>query len=129
MVLADWDVDRLLEGVPSGVLESYCYSRPGDGNMWLSLFEAPYGLTDADLGDHDFLRNGAETPETEWNEWKEPLLTYTNAYDLYRAPWFRRFRKQYASAVREHVRLRPHHQREIDDFVAGFGAGSSWPRT
>jgi glycosyltransferase involved in cell wall biosynthesis len=120
MVLADWDVDRLLKGIPSGVLESYCYSRPGDGNMWLSLFEAPYGLTDADLNDPEFLRDGAERPETEWNEWKEPLLTYSNAYELYRAPWFHRFRKQYASAVREHVRLRPHLQREIDDFVSGF---------
>jgi hypothetical protein len=45
MVLPDWDAGRLLERSQGTPIESYCYSRPEDGNMWLQLFDPLYDLT------------------------------------------------------------------------------------
>jgi len=116
MVLPDWDVTRLIERSQGRPLRSYCYSRPEDGNLWTNLFEPLYGLSVSDFNDVEALYEGAEIPTAEFNESKEPLLTYVNAYQLYRAPWFGGFRSQYGSVVRRHVRLLPERQAEIDAF-------------
>lgn len=118
IVLPDWDVERLIARSGGTLPESYCYSTPTDGNMWLSLFEPLYDLADDDLNDVEFLYGGSEIPAARFNERKEPLLTYSNAYSLYKAPWFARFRTQYNTVVRDKVRLRRHHQNEIDAFSA-----------
>ena len=116
IVLPDWDAARLLERSRTESLESYCYSTPQDGNMWLGLFEPLYGLSSEEMNDPDFLYANAIVPLTKQNEHKEPLLTYVNAFDLYQAPWFSRFRRQYNDALREHVRLLPEFQQQVDAF-------------
>jgi|GEM_PF-1871917 len=116
MVLPDWDVGRLLKRTHLTTLESYCYSSPSDGNMWLGLFEPLYDLTAEEMNDEVFLYENATIPEAKHNERKEPLLTHVHAFDLYRAPWFSAFRQQYHQVFREHIRLKPHFQEEIDTF-------------
>ncbi|WP_158251852.1 glycosyltransferase [Cryobacterium sp. M15] len=115
MVIPDWDAGRLIER--DGHPESYCYSRPEDGNMWLELFEPLYDLTPDEMNDADFIYANSVLPELRHNEAREPLLTYTNAFELYRAPWFRQFRSQYSRVLQEHVRLIPPLQSERDNFV------------
>ena len=115
MVIPDWDAGRLIER--EGHPESYCYSRPDDGNMWLKLFEPLYDLTAEEMNDAEFIYANAVLPELRHNEAREPLLTYTNAFELYRAPWFKKFRSQYGRVLHEHVRLIPALQAERDSFI------------
>ena len=116
LVLPDWDAGRLLARLAPTLPVSYCYSRPDQGNLWNHLFEPPYDLTAADLDDRDFLTDGAITPVAQHNESREPLLTYIHAFRLYHSPDFRSIRRQYAPVLREHVRLLPEFQEEIDAF-------------
>jgi glycosyltransferase involved in cell wall biosynthesis len=123
LIVPDWDVTRLMEREAGKPLESYCYSAPGDGNMWLGLFEPLYDLTEAEMNDVEFLYADSELPEARHNEDREPLLTYVHAYDLYRLPWFPLFRRQYHAALDEHVRLRPEFRREVDRIRAETQGG------
>lgn len=117
MVVPDWDAGRLLERIgPDGPV-SYCYSRPEQGNLWNHLFEPPYDLTSSELDDRQFLWDGSQEPANFFNESREPLLTYVHAYRLYASPDFMRIRRQYESATREHVRLLPPLQAELDGFL------------
>lgn len=115
MILPDWDVTRLIERSNGEPFVSYCYSKPNDGNMWLSLFEPLYDLSADDMNNVEFLYGNANRPDAHFNERREPLLTYTNAFELYRAPWFSRFRTQYSSVIRDRVRLIPEYQLQVDD--------------
>jgi glycosyltransferase involved in cell wall biosynthesis len=116
MVIPDWDVTRIAERLNGELPLSYCYSKPEDGNMWLGLFEPLYDLTAEEMNDPELLYDGAEFPEARFNEHREPLLTYKNAYDLYRAPWFLQFRRQYNRVVRDRIHLRQELQSEVDSF-------------
>lgn len=115
MVVPDWRASELLKHWPRPV--SYCYSSPADGNLWNHLFEPPYGLSLADLDDDEFLSVGSEPAEPWFNESREPLLTYVNAFELYRSPQFGRIRRQYSDVLSAHIRLRPELQAEIDAFL------------
>lgn len=123
LVLPDWDAGRMLARLGDEHPVSYCYSRPEQGNLWNHLFEPPYGLDPADLDDVDFLTDGAEQPLLRHNESREPLLTYVHAYRLYKEPQFPRIRRQYAAVLRDHVRLLPHLQKEIDEFLGRYRDG------
>ncbi|MDZ5739558.1 glycosyltransferase [Pseudomonas asiatica] len=123
MVLPDWDVTRLLEKQSNGKLVSFCYGTPRDGNIWLKLFEPLYGLSADAMNDEQFLYERSSLPQTIWNQHREPLLTYTHAYDLYSSASFQSFRRQYHKAFKDHVRLLPSFQKEIDDFGAEHFAG------
>ena len=120
MVLPDWDASRLIQRSQGAPISSYCYSRPEDGNLWLQLFEPLYGLDEGEFQDEDRLYAGAELPSLRFNEDREPLLTYVHAFELYRAPWFGSFRRQYSGIIRDHVRLRPHFQSELDGLLGGI---------
>ncbi|WP_213814316.1 glycosyltransferase [Glaciihabitans sp. dw_435] len=121
MVLPDWDAGRLIERSTEPIV-SYCYSQPNQGNMWLQLFQPLYGLSADDLNDTEFLYADSLDPNDPRAARREPLLTYVNAFHLYRAPWFGRFRKQYNGAMKEFVHLRPELQAEIDGMLdTGFG--------
>jgi hypothetical protein len=121
LVLPDWDARRLMERSTEPII-NYCYSPPDAGNMWLSLFEPLYGLSAEEMNDSGFLYDGAVIPGNHHNTGREPLLTFVNAFELYQAPWFRRFRNQYNSAFRDYVRLRPELRTELDATLAtSFG--------
>jgi len=117
LVLPDWDSGRLLERISPKDPVSFCYSRPEHGNLWNHLFEPPYGLSSDDLEDPDFLWEGSRQAAPHFNESREPLLTYVNAYRLYQSPDFTRIRRQYEAVIREHVRLLPPLQAELDGFL------------
>jgi glycosyltransferase involved in cell wall biosynthesis len=117
LVLPDWDAGRLLDRISPRRPVSYCYSRPEQGNLWNHLFEPPYDLSPADLDDREFLWEGSQRPAAEYNESREPLLTYVHAYRLYQSPDFLRIRQQYESVIREHVRLLAPLQAELDGFL------------
>lgn len=116
-VLPDWDVDRFL-GRLEAPIRSFCYGRPGDGNLWSKLFQPLFGATDMEMNDPRFLWRHAELPVDRHNEAREPTMTYVRAYRLYRSPDFAAFRQQYHRVFAQHVRLRPEHQAEIDAFTA-----------
>jgi glycosyltransferase involved in cell wall biosynthesis len=117
LVLPDWDAGRLLERISPSRPVSYCYSRPDQGNLWNHLFEPPYDLSPEDLDDPEFLSAGSTKPVAEYNESREPFLTFIHAYRLYRSPDFMRIRKQYESVIRDYVRLLPPLQTELDGFL------------
>ncbi len=116
-VLPDWDVDRLNERI-GGKATSFCYGQPGDGNLWLKLFQPLFGATEAEMQDPAWLWRHAEAPFFRHNENREPLMTYVHAYKLYQSAEFTAFRRQYYRAFREHVHLRPELSAEIEAFAA-----------
>jgi hypothetical protein len=123
MVLPDWDQQRMTERLGSSRRSSFCYGRPEDGNIWTLLFEPLYGLDVADLDSDEFLYARSTTPTTWHNEDREPLLTFANAYDLYRSRGFVRFRRQYHDALQRHISPLAGLQEAADQFVAEHMAG------
>lgn len=115
-VLPDWDVDRLVRRLGDAPMMSFCYGQPGDGNIWLKLFEPLYGSTDAEMNDEAFLYRHASEPEDRHNARREPLMTYIHAYRLYQSRDFAAWRRQYHRLFVQHVRLRPVLAAEIDEF-------------
>ncbi len=120
LVLPDWDVQRMMRirGVHS--FTSFCYGRPGDGNLWTKLFEAPYGLPKELLEDESFLWADSRQPEALFNERREPTLTYVHAFRLYRSPDFAAIRRQYHRAFREHVHPLPHLLGQVEAETRSF---------
>src|SRR6185312_2144608 len=86
-VLPDWDVERLNRRLGDKAL-SFCYGQPGDGNLYLKLFEPLFGATQEEMQDERWLWRHATAPAFNHNEDREPLLTYKHAFDLYRDPDF-----------------------------------------
>jgi glycosyltransferase involved in cell wall biosynthesis len=119
-VFPDWRVTGLLKRLAGRSPMSFCYGKPEDGNLWLSLFEPLFGASREEMNRNDFLEINSLNPKDECNAVREPLLTYKHADVLYRAPWFQSFRRQYHRHFQEHVRLLPHLQREVDQFCAPF---------
>ena len=117
-VYPDWDVDRFLARTGDRRIMSFCYGRPGDGNIWLSLFEPLFGATALEMNDPNFLYSNACEPQNRHNEDREPNMTYVHAYRLYRTPQFSAWRRQYNAIFRQHVRLRAELRHEIEAFEA-----------
>ncbi|WP_027783720.1 MULTISPECIES: glycosyltransferase [Burkholderia] len=118
MVLPDWNVDRMIDRLGTDKFTSFCYGRPGDGNVWSKLFQPLYGLTEEEMDDADFLYKKGRPPLATFNEHREPQLTYIHAYKLYTSGQFARFRRQYHKVFKDHVRLQEKYQRELDGFRA-----------
>lgn len=122
MVLPDWNISRMLARHQNKPFISFCYGKPEDGNIWNRLFEPLYGLTPEQMDDPEFIYSKGMAPEDFWNEKREPNLTYVHAYQLYRSGQFRGFRRQYHSTFKQHIRLLPQFQAEIDEFTkSNFG--------
>ncbi|MBH9659721.1 glycosyltransferase [Burkholderia multivorans] len=120
MVLPDWNVDRMIKRMGTSQFMSFCYGRPNEGNVWSKLFEPLYGLSDADMDDENFLYAKGRPPVAVFNHEREPQLTYVHAYKLYKSGQFSRIRAQYNKVFKDHVRLRPRYQHELDQFRAKF---------
>lgn len=117
MVLPDWRAQGLLDRLNGENPTSFCYSRPDQGNLWTLLYEPLYDLSATEMDSVEFLGEGAVAPASDFAEDKEPLLTYVNAFELYRAPWFQGFREQYHDVFRRHVRLLPEFRQQIDTLL------------
>ncbi|WP_176300706.1 glycosyltransferase [Burkholderia vietnamiensis] len=116
MVLPDWNVDRMIDRLGTDKFTSFCYGRPGEGNIWSKLFQPLYSLTEEEMDDADFLYKKGRPPLATFNEHREPQLTYIHAYKLYTSGQFSRFRRQYHNVFKDHVRLQGKYQQELDEF-------------
>ncbi len=116
VILPDWDVGRMLAVRGAVPMRSFCYGQPEDGNIWCHLFEPLFGYSDAELNDRRVLYHRAVQPRNRHNEWREPTITFTHAYRLYTSHSFWAWRRQYSAVLKDHVRLRPGLQAEIDSF-------------
>lgn len=110
-VLPDWDVDRLKLGLGRDPT-NFCYGQPGDGNLWLKLFEPLWGATEAEMQDEAWLWRHAAAPAPG-----DPALTHKHPRKPYQDPDFAAWRQQYNRVFRENVRLRPELIAEIESFV------------
>ena len=117
-VLPDWDVDRLIARQGNTPVMSFCYGKPGDGNIWLKLFEPLYDYTDQEMNDPEALYAGSGPPTIGGDYRREPLMTYVHAYKLYKSREFQGWRRQYHRVLKQHVHLRPALKGEIEDFAA-----------
>lgn len=116
-VLPDWDVGRFLERMTDKPILSFCYGQPRDGNIWTQLFKPLFGLSIGEMQQGRVLYHRARPPLLQFNERREPLLTYKHAAALYQLPTFNQFRRQYARVFQQHIHLEPQLQHEIDDFA------------
>ncbi len=115
-LLPDWDVGRILAGHGPQPIRSFCYGQPKDGNIWCHLFEPLFGYSDAEMNDRNVLYHRAVRPRHLYNEWREPSITFTHAYRLYTSRSFAAWRRQYSAVFKDHIRLRPDLQADIDGF-------------
>ncbi|MFC0400946.1 glycosyltransferase [Paraburkholderia rhizosphaerae] len=123
LVLPDWNVDRMIEREGTSKFVSFCYGRPGEGNVWSRLFKPLYGLTELDMDDAELLYRKGTAPRVLFNQDREPQLTYVHAYKLYKSGQFAGIRRQYHKAFTDHVHLRDEYRNEVDEFCARHFAG------
>lgn len=116
-VYPDWDVERMVARLGDHRVMSFCYGQPGDGNLWLKLFEPLFGSTDAEMDDPAFLYCHASEPAFRHNELREPLMTHINAYRLYKTRDFGAWRRQYHRVFKQHVHLREPLLTEVNEFT------------
>jgi glycosyltransferase involved in cell wall biosynthesis len=122
-IIPDWRAVPLLNRLDGKQPTSYCYSQPDQGNLWNLLYQPLYDLSTEEMNSDEFLTNNAVSPSTNFAEDKEPLLTHTNAYQLYRQSWFPHFRQQYHETLRQHVHLLPEFRKEIDRLLPDPASG------
>lgn len=115
VVLPDWRTESMQRHWRTTKFTSFCYGKPSDGNIWLKLFKPlPYPeYAERDYDDDGRLYSGAVLKD-DYNEDREPWLTYIHPYKLYRSPGFQRWRHWYHLYLSTYVRLQDHLQRKID---------------
>ena len=121
--LPDWDVGRFLTRREGSPIQSFCYGKVSDGNIWTKLFEPVFGMTDTAMQSEEELYRDARPARSVFNEHREPLMTYIHAARLYGESWFPQMRREYHRAYTDHIRLKPEIQDEIDAFCDAEMAG------
>jgi glycosyltransferase involved in cell wall biosynthesis len=118
VVLPDWRIKKLRERFGDKI-KSFCYGTESDGNIWLKLFQ-PLPFRNIPIGtynnEHDLYEDAI--PVNNWNEFREPLLTYTNAYKLYKLPDFGQWREWYHRVYNKYIKVLPHIKERADKFAA-----------
>ncbi len=113
-VLPHWHAEQLTSLEKVG---SFCYSKPGQGNLWSALFESEDAGFNAAL--REFTTNTVPSDSIElgdFNEFNEPWLTYTNAYNFYFHSGFQEARKKYSYYVNRYLRPNASIRRFVEDF-------------
>ena len=116
LIIPDWRISSLTEHLGHSKFTSFCYGTPLDGNIFLKIFSAPFPIPLSYYEDADFLRDNAII-RTDYNEFKEPDLTYIHAYKLYKRKDFRLWREKYHNYFSRHINLRDDLQRKIKSFI------------
>jgi glycosyltransferase involved in cell wall biosynthesis len=122
-VVPNWYAKQLLNGNKVG---SFCYAKPSEGNLWSLLFESVDDEFNTILSDYendvapDFSEN-----LLDFNEFNEPWLTFTNAYNFYSYPGFQDVRKKYSYYIQRYLRPNGYLLNYIDSFAQeNFGDAS-----
>lgn len=118
-VLPDWSVQSLRKYGSGNAFTSWCYGRESDGNVWNCLFE-PIAHRGAPTLEsvHTLQEMYADAiVRNDFNEQHEPLLTYVNAYRLYRMPDFQHWREWYHEYYTNFVHPLPKISRRVESIV------------
>ncbi|TCS10434.1 hypothetical protein EV278_11715 [Caulobacter sp. BK020] len=123
LVLPDWRASAIQEYYGLSGFTSFCYAAPSEGNAWLKLFQPSPDVADVSIyNDTETLYDGAFVAD-DFNEKREPWLTYIHAYRLYQMPEFQRWRRWYNARVSEHIKPVAAIQERIDRNMAMLGDG------
>ncbi len=123
VVLPDWRADAIIEYHGLKEFTSFCYASRDEGNGWLHLFEPSPDVDDPSIYDDTArLYKGALIAD-DFNEKREPWLTYKHAFELYRMPEFDRWRRWYHRFIKDHIVLRPALKGRIDRNMEQMKAG------
>jgi hypothetical protein len=116
IVIPDWRVSAMIDHFKTDKFTSFCYGNLEDGNVFLKLFfPLDLGIPESHYNDAQFLRDQAVL-RLDYNEEKEPDLTYVHAYKLYKRKDFSQWRHWYHQFFAKHIKLRDDIQNEIDRF-------------
>lgn len=115
IVLPDWRTDSMQRHWKTNKFTSFCYGKPSDGNIWLKLFKPlPFwNFAANDYNDDAELYKNAELKD-DYNEGREPWLTYIHPYKLYHSPGFARWRHWYHLYLATYVHLQDHINNKIE---------------
>ena len=116
LIIPDWRVSSIVEQLGHSNFSSFCYGNEADGNIFLRLFEPPFDIPLSSYEDSSFLRNDAYL-RTDYDETKEPHLTYIHAYKLYKRKDFQNWRDLYHQYFSRYIFLRKDLQQSIDTFI------------
>lgn len=115
VVLPDWRIDSMQRHWKTDKFMSFCYGKPSDGNIWLKLFKPlPYSTVPIrDYDDDGALYKNAQLKD-DYNEDREPWLTYIHPYKLYHSPGFARWRHWYHLYLSAYVHLQDHIKNKVE---------------
>lgn len=123
LIVPDWRISAMKDFYGHDQFTSFCYGTPEDGNIFLKLFKPlNFDIPIESYNDPIFLRDKAEI-RTDYNERKEPDLTYTHAYKLYKRKNFQQWREMYHKHFSNHIALRDELQEWIDEFTDKYFKG------
>lgn len=123
IVLPDWRALAIKEYFGLSHFTSFCYASVEEGNGWLHLFEPSPDVDDPAIYDNTQKLYANALIADDFNEKREPWLTYKHAHELYRMPEFDRWRRWYNSVVAHHIRPLPSLQQRIDRNMDQLGDG------
>lgn len=116
LVIPDWRVSAMKEYYGHDNFTSFCYGTPDDGNIFLKLFKPlGFNIPIEFYNDDDFLRTQSIL-RIDHNEEKEPNLTYTHAYSLYKRKSFPEWRQRYHDYFMKYITL----QDELEEYINSF---------
>lgn len=115
IVIPDWRISSLTEYLGHKTFTSFCYGTENDGNIFLKIFKPAFNIPESCYNDPEFLRNNAIL-RTDYNEEKEPNLTYIHAYKLYNSKGFQKWRQKYHKYFSKNIALRNDLQHYITEF-------------
>ncbi len=123
LILPDWRASAIQEYYGISSFSSFCYASLQEGNGWLKLFEPSPDVKSASVYNDTAALYADAYVADDFNEKREPWLTYTHAYKLYQMPEFQRWRRWYNAKVSEHIRPVAAIQDRIDRNMAMLGEG------
>src|SRR3989338_413921 len=116
IVLPDWRPTQIKKIYGQGI-KSFCYGKPEDGNIWLKLFKPlPFVDISEDVYNSDEGLYADGVLVDDFNEKREPLLTYIQEYELYKRKDFQEWRYWYHFYFRKYVRIRESILNEVECF-------------
>lgn len=115
VVLPDWRISKMKRHLGTSSFTSFCYGKETDGNLFIKFFEPiPYSeIQERMYNDENLLYLNANIRD-DFNEENEPLLTYINAYYLYKRADFLQWREWYHECYKRYFQPKKHIVKKVD---------------